>query len=218
MMLCCSSLRSRIQSWFHDYDNLQSLLSFSFTFKYSFTLFISQIRISCALIGSLGALFNGVTLVNFVIELLSLIAIESSSQRLGRTYAILLCCGILLNISWFILFPNHTWNISSKMYGLYFIFSLRLALWMQIAAFSIRLFSSLLWFQMYRLGPSSTDFDVRNSFMNPSVSAIGRQSSISSTISGFPLSDTAYYSVLFEDAQENGGMKNTGGNNASSVC
>ncbi|KAI3851703.1 hypothetical protein MKX03_022348 [Papaver bracteatum] len=207
MMLCCSSLRSRIQSWFHDYDNLQSL-----------AVLLIYIQIGCALIGSLGALFNGVTLINFAIALFALVAIESSSQRLGRTYAFLLCCGLLLDISWFILFSNHIWHVSSEMYGIYFIFSLRLALWMQIAAFSIRLFSSLLWFQMYRLGPSSTDFDVRNSFMNPSVSAIGRQSSISSTISGFPLSDPAYYSALFEDAQENGGTKITGGNYTSPVC
>lgn len=66
-------------------------------------------KIGCALIGSLGALYNGVLLANLVIALFALVAIESSSQSLGRTYAALLICAILLDISWFILFAHEIW-------------------------------------------------------------------------------------------------------------
>lgn len=68
-------------------------------------------KIGCALIGSLGASYNGVSLVNLAIALFALVAIESSSQSLGRTYAFLLFCAILLDISWFILFANEIWCV-----------------------------------------------------------------------------------------------------------
>lgn len=61
------------------------------------------------MIGSLGALYNGALLANLVIALFALVAIESSSQSLGRTYAALLFCAILLDISWFILFAHEIW-------------------------------------------------------------------------------------------------------------
>lgn len=61
------------------------------------------------MLGSLGALFNGVLLVNLVVALFALVAIESSSQSLGRTYAVLLFCAILLDIGWFILFSQSIW-------------------------------------------------------------------------------------------------------------
>lgn len=68
-------------------------------------------KIGCALIGSLGASYNGLSLINLAIALFALVAIESSSQSLGRTYAFLLFCAILLDISWFILFANEIWCV-----------------------------------------------------------------------------------------------------------
>jgi hypothetical protein len=68
-------------------------------------------KIGCALIGSLGALFNGVLLINLVVALFALVAIESGNQTLGRTYAVLLFSAILLDIAWFILFSNTIWYV-----------------------------------------------------------------------------------------------------------
>lgn len=140
-MMLCSALTSHIQSWLRDYDRIQYL-----------AVVLIYIQIGCALIGSLGALYNGVSLINLAIALFALVAIESSSQRLARTYAVLLFCAILIDVVWFILFTREIWNISSEIYGTYVIFSVKLSLAMQIIGFVVRLSSSLLWVQMYRLG------------------------------------------------------------------
>lgn len=199
--MLCSSITTRIQPWLRDYDRLQS-----------FAIILIYIQIGCALVGSLGALYNGVLLINLSISLFALVAIESSSQSLARTYAILLFCAIFLDISWFIFFSYDIWNISpSTEYGMFFIFSLRLTLSMQIVGFSLRLSSSLLWIQMYRLGvsyldcaaPREADFDLRNSFLNPATpAAVVRQTSDSDDIVGGSIYDPAYYSSLFEDGQD----------------
>jgi hypothetical protein len=60
--------------------------------------------VGCSLIGSLGVSYTGALLANLAIALFALVAIESSSQVLGRTYGVLLICAILLDIVWFILF------------------------------------------------------------------------------------------------------------------
>ncbi|XP_057956226.1 uncharacterized protein LOC131149625 isoform X2 [Malania oleifera] len=200
MMRCCS-LESRIQPLLRDYDKLQY-----------FAVILIYVQIGCALVGSLGALYNGVLLINLAIALFALVAIESSSQSLGRTYAVLLFCAILLDISWFILFWNDIWNISSNNYGVLVIFSVKLTLSMQIVGFSVRLSSSLLWIQMYRLGISNVDgavsceadFDLRNRFLNPATPAVVRQPSDSDDIIGGSIYDPAYYSSLFEGGQDNG--------------
>ncbi|KAA8550935.1 hypothetical protein F0562_002619 [Nyssa sinensis] len=98
--MLCSALWSQIQSWLRDYDKIQS-----------FTMILIYVQIGCALVGSLGALYNGVLLINLAIALFALVAIESSSQRLGRTYAVLLFCAILLDILWFILFTHDIWCV-----------------------------------------------------------------------------------------------------------
>lgn len=161
------------------------------------------------MIGSLGALYNGVLLINLGIALFALVAIESSSQSLGRTYAVLLFCSILVDIFWFILFTHEIWNISSKSYGAYFIFSVRLTLAMQIVGFLVRLSSSLLWIQIYRLGVACVnsregDYDLRHSFLSPVAHAVpGRTVSDSDDVLGGAIYDPAYYSSLFEDGQDN---------------
>lgn len=173
------------------------------------------------MIGSLGALYNGVLLINLAIALFALVAIESSSQSLGRTYAVLLFCSILLDISWFILFTHEIWSVSPDSYGAFFIFSIRLTLAMQIIGFSVRLSSSFLWIQIYRLGvsyvdavapPSSreADFDLRNSFLSPTTTpaaaaaaALTSRCSGSDDAVGGSIYDPAYFSSLFEDAHDN---------------
>ncbi|KAL9291260.1 hypothetical protein AtEden1_Chr3g0170491 [Arabidopsis thaliana] len=166
--MLCVSLRNRIHNWLRDYVRLQSVV-----------LILIYAQIGCALIGSLGALYNGVVLINLAIALFGLVAIESNSQSLGRTYAVLLFCAILLDVSWFILFSKEIWNISSDMYQVFYIFSVKLSLAMEIAGFVVRLSSSLLWFQIYRLGasiidspfPRQSDSDLRNSFLEPPLLA-----------------------------------------------
>ncbi|XP_058760309.1 uncharacterized protein LOC131633629 isoform X1 [Vicia villosa] len=202
MMLCgsfCFNFRDRVQPWIRDYDSLQS-----------FAVILIYIQIGCALLGSLGASYNGVSLINLAISLFALVAIESSSQSLGRTYAFLLFCSILLDISWFILFTREIWNISSDGYAKFFIFSVKLTLAMQIVGFIVRLSSSLLWIQIYRLGASymdtasrAADYDLRSSFLSPATPAVARQCSNSNEILGGSIYDPAYYSSLFEDNQEN---------------
>lgn len=93
-------------------------------------------------------------------------------------------------------------------FGPLFVFSLRLALWMEIIGFSVRFLSSFLWIQMYRLGVSTVDstihhvdYSVRNSFVNPSTQ-ITRQNSTSDEILGGAIYDPSYYSSLFEDTQD----------------
>ncbi|KAK6925752.1 Zinc finger, RING-type [Dillenia turbinata] len=196
MPSCCSSLRTRIQTWLRDYDKIQSL-----------AVILIYIQIGCALLGSLGALYNGVLLINFGIALFALVAIESSSQSLGRTYAVLLFCAIVLDVFWFILFSQQIWSISATDYGIYFFFSVKLALWMQILGFLVRLSSSFLWIQIYRLGASyvnntvsrEADFDPRNSFLSPTTPALVRQLSGSDEVLGGSIYDPVYYSSLFED-------------------
>lgn len=196
IMRCCySTFGSRIRSWLRDYDRIQGV-----------AVLLIYIQIGSSLIGSLGALFNGVLLINLVIALFALVAIESSSQSLGRTYAVLLFCAILLDISWLVLFSHSIWNFASETYGASFVFSLRLALIMHIIGFSMRFLSSFLWIQMYRLGPTSdnsayreADYDVRSSFINPATHDIDRQNSNSADILGGAIYDPSYYSSLFED-------------------
>ncbi|XP_072996257.1 uncharacterized protein [Typha latifolia] len=200
MPWCSWSLGSRIQSFLRDYDSLQEL-----------AVLLIYIQIGCSLVGSLGALFNGVLLINLVVALFALVAIESSSQSLGRTYAVLLFFAILLDVAWFILFLGTIWNIvPNEKYGPVLVFSVKLALWMQIIGFSVRFLSSFLWIQMYRLGVSSdntayqpTDYDMRNSFLNPSTHVVARQNSCDDILGG-SIYDPAYYSSLFEDVRDNG--------------
>ncbi|WZY95657.1 hypothetical protein YC2023_067986 [Brassica napus] len=162
--MLCGSLRNRIRNWLRDYVRLQSVV-----------VILIYAQIGCAMIGSLGALYNGVLLINLAIALFALVAIESNSQSLGRTYAVLLFCAILLDISWLILFSSEIWNISSEMYKALYIFSVKLTMAMEIAGFVVRLSSSLLWFQIYRLGasivdtslPRRSDSDSQNSFVDP---------------------------------------------------
>ncbi|XP_020692941.1 uncharacterized protein LOC110107117 isoform X2 [Dendrobium catenatum] len=200
-MPCLSlPLGLQIRAWLRDYDRIQSI-----------SVFLIYIQIGCSLLGSLGALFNGVLLINLVIALFALVAIESSSQNLGRTYAVLLFCAILLDVAWFILFSHTIWNFGLEKYGPSFIFSVRLAFSMQIIGFSVRFLSSFLWIQMYRLGATTVanlgyqeiDFHATNDYIYPASNAIARQDSNSSDILGGSIYDPAYYSSLFEDAQDN---------------
>lgn len=67
------------------------------------------LQIGCSIFGSLGALFNGLLLIDLALGLFALVAIDRSSERLGRTYAVLLICAIILDVQWFILFSRIIW-------------------------------------------------------------------------------------------------------------
>ncbi|GER50705.1 membrane protein insertase YidC [Striga asiatica] len=183
-----------IHTWIRDYDNLQWL-----------ALRLIYAQIGCALVGSLGPIYNGVLLVDLGISLFALVAIESSSQSLARTYAFLLFCSICLDFSWFFIFSHHIWFFPSEFYGAFGSFLVKLTLVMQIIGFSVRLSSSLLWIQMYRLGSSyidnsgarDTDAYLRNSFINPATPIVRVTSGCDDAIGG-SIYDPAYYSSLFE--------------------
>ncbi|KAK4763053.1 hypothetical protein SAY86_008821 [Trapa natans] len=156
--------------------------------------------------GSLGAQYNGVLLTNLTIALFALVAIESNSQKLARIYAALLFCAISLDIAWFILFTRDIWSFSSKAHGEIFIFSVKLTLAMQIVGCTVRIASSFIWIQIYRLGVSyisivaspEADFDLRNSFLSPVIHSITRQSSDSDAVLGEAIYDPHHFSSLFE--------------------
>ncbi|KAL2457417.1 hypothetical protein Adt_46388 [Abeliophyllum distichum] len=215
MMRCggCGLRWREIETWIRDYDRIQSL-----------AVKLIYLQIGCSLIGSLGALYNGVLLVNLAVSLFALVAIESSSQSLGRTYAVLLLCSILLDVAWFILFSHEIWHISSEVYGPFVILSVKLTLTMQIIGFSVRLSSSLLWIQMYRLGasyidnsaPRETDVDLRNSFLNPATPIVRRPSGSDDVIGG-TIYDPAYFSSLFEDGRDDTSLLGGGQNNGIAV-
>ncbi|KAI3798247.1 hypothetical protein L1987_33518 [Smallanthus sonchifolius] len=199
--MLCSELNIQIQTWLRDYDKIQSV-----------AVILIYIQIGCALIGSLGALYTGVCVIDLGIGLFALVAIENSSQRLGRTYAVLLFSAILLDVLWFVLFGHEIWYMSSGIYGKFAIFSVKLTLLMQIIGCSVRSSSSLLWIQMYRLGssqvdsssPQDGDQDLRNSFINPVTPAFIRPNSGSEDGLGGSIYDPVYYSSLFSDNQDEG--------------
>ncbi|KAL0369967.1 UNVERIFIED_CONTAM: hypothetical protein Sangu_0314800 [Sesamum angustifolium] len=205
MMCCgrCGLTRTVIEAWIRDYDNLQWL-----------AVKLIYAQIACALIGSLAPLYNGVLLVDLGISLFALVAIESSSQSLARTYAFSLFCSVFLDLSWFLLFSHDIWYFSpsilvnqtfhlhypgslSKLiwrtppefHGTFLSILVNLTLAMQIVGFSVRLSSSLLWIQMYRLGVSTVDNSVR------------RISDCDDVVGG-TIYDPAYYSSLFEDGKD----------------
>ncbi|KAI3676909.1 hypothetical protein L1987_86524 [Smallanthus sonchifolius] len=172
------------------------------------------LQIACALIGSLGALCNGVPLTNVGIGLFALVAIQSNSENLGRTYAVLLFSAILLDILWFSLFCHEIWYISSEIYGEFVIFSVRLTFLMQIIGFTVRSSSSLLWIQMYRLGPSLVEYavpqdaelDLRNSFMGPITPRVVK----TTTGSVDSIIDPGFNSSLFSVNQDEGSLLSVG--------
>lgn len=100
-------------------------------------------------------------------------------------------------------------NIPSEIYGTFVSLSVKLTLAMQIIGFSVRLSSSLLWMQMYRLGasymensvPRDADVDLRNSFLSPTTPIVRRTSGADEVVGG-SIYDPAYYSSLFEDGRD----------------
>ncbi|XP_073064686.1 uncharacterized protein [Primulina eburnea] len=104
MMGCngCVLRWTDIEPWIQDYDRIQSM-----------AVKLIYAQIGCALIGSLGAFFNAVLLVNLGVSLFALFAIESSSQSLART------------------------RMPSETFGTFVTFSVKLTLTMQIIGFSV---------------------------------------------------------------------------------
>ncbi|XP_020576123.1 uncharacterized protein LOC110021808 [Phalaenopsis equestris] len=195
-----SSLGPRFQLWLRDYDRLQW-----------HAILLLYVQIGCSMVGSLGALFNGILLVNMAVALFVLVAIACSSQMLARTYAVLLTCMIFLDGAWFVFFSGKIWNFTcNENYGPFFLFSLRLAFSMQIIGFSVRLLSSVLWIQMYRLGPviwsRVPDHEpfYRRSLSSPSTEDMTRQRSMSGNIFVSNLCIATPHAPPFEDAQDKG--------------
>ncbi|KAI5073107.1 hypothetical protein GOP47_0011120, partial [Adiantum capillus-veneris] len=205
--MLCAIASATIETWFQSYENLQFL-----------AVLLLYLQVACSLIGSLGVSYTGALVANLAIALFALIAIESGSQALGRTYAVLLVCALLLDIAWFILFSveirqyPHEANV-----GRFTAFSLNLVLGMQISGFTIRFLSAFLWFQMYRLGidhrgiDSHVDVEGQSGtlgFSSPASSPrTTRQFSLSDEVLGGSIYNPAYYSSLFSSPDEGHSFK-----------
>ncbi|XP_019163742.1 PREDICTED: uncharacterized protein LOC109160066 isoform X3 [Ipomoea nil] len=168
-MMHFGALRTGIRNWLRDYVRVQSA-----------AVILIYLQIGCALIGSLGALYSGVLFAHLGIALFALVAIESSSQSLGRTYAVLLLSAVLLDVSWFLLFSRQIWNISSENYGTSVIFS-------------VKLNNSF---------PREADADLQNSFLSPVNPSITRHIFSSGDALGGSVYDPAYYSSLTGDGKD----------------
>ncbi|XP_002988533.2 uncharacterized protein LOC9638879 [Selaginella moellendorffii] len=192
---CCSC------AWLSSYDRVQCI-----------AVALIYIQILCAVIGSLGATYAGVAVANLAVALFALVAVESGSQNLGRTYAGLLACALLLDVAWLVLFTRDIWHIAKDPdAGSYVKFSVMAVLSMEIAGFVVRFFSAFLWVQMYRLGASRDltglyqhiDFGGIGTvgFTTPLASpAPSRQVSGKEDIVGGSIYNPAYYSSLFQPA------------------
>ncbi|KAJ6841906.1 uncharacterized protein M6B38_303585 [Iris pallida] len=187
--------------------------------KLHFTaLLFIYIQIGCAMIGSMAPLYNGASLMNLAVSLYALVAIESGSRNLRRTYVALLPCMILLDLTWFLLYFHNIWNFTAnEEYGQSFVFSLGLTFSMQILGFSMRVISLFLWIQIYRLGTSVTDetcveadFDVESKQMDTSVKEVIKthnpddddDDDYDDDVIGGLIYDQAYFCSLFDDAQD----------------
>ncbi|KAL0418078.1 UNVERIFIED_CONTAM: hypothetical protein Sradi_1221300 [Sesamum radiatum] len=199
MMRCgrCGLTRTVIEAWIRDYDNLQWL-----------AVKLIYAQIACALIGSLAPLYNGVLLVDLGISLFALVAIErqqSEPRQDLRLPPILLrfprpllisAVGLKLVDGIYMVISLRT---PPEFHGTFLSILVNLTLAMQIVGFSVRLSSSLLWIQMYRLGVSTvdnsgardTDGDLRNSFLNPATPIVRHISDCDDV-----------YSSLFEDGKD----------------
>ncbi|KAL3700659.1 hypothetical protein R1sor_018681 [Riccia sorocarpa] len=157
MQCCCRCLGPR--TWCQNYDDLQTC-----------AIVLLYLQILCSLIGSLGASYTGVLVANLALALFALVAIESGSQTLGRAYAGLLTCALIIDIVWFILFSGEIRKKEEdSTFGRFSIVSLKIVFWMQVIGFTVRFLSGFLWLQMYRLGAAAdnsamyqpVDFDGR---------------------------------------------------------
>lgn len=205
--MLCGIARATIRAWFQSYENLQFL-----------AVLLLYLQVTCSLIGSLGVSFTGALVANLAIALFALVAIESGSQALGRTYAVLLVCALLLDVAWFILFSveirqyPHDTNV-----GKFTAFSLQLVLGMQIAGFIVRFLSAFLWLKMYRLGmdqrgiDSHVDVEAQSgtlgSFSPASSPRTTGQFSLSDEVLGGSIYNPAYYSSLFSSPDEGHSFK-----------
>ncbi|BBM97746.1 hypothetical protein MPTK1_1g07980 [Marchantia polymorpha subsp. ruderalis] len=197
MQCCWRCLGAR--AWFQNYDDIQTC-----------AVVLLYLQVVICLIGSLGASYTGVLVANLTLALFALVAIESGSQTLGRTYAGLLAFAVVIDIVWFILF---TQEIGQKeedsTFGRFSIFSLKLVFWMQVIGFSVRFLSGFLWLQMYRLGVAAdnsamyqpVDFDGRiSTFGLTQHEATSPSNSIATSdeVLGGSIYNPAAYANLFD--------------------
>ncbi|KAH7365731.1 hypothetical protein KP509_18G043100 [Ceratopteris richardii] len=131
-----------VGAWFQAYENLQFL-----------AVILIYAQVGCSLIGSLGVSYIGLLLANLTICLFALVAIESRSQGLTRTYAALLTSSLFLDIIWFSLFSAEIRRYTHEaQVGKFTAFSLEIVFLMQVLGFIVRCLSGFVWFQMYRMG------------------------------------------------------------------
>ncbi|MCO5547398.1 hypothetical protein L7F22_000846 [Adiantum nelumboides] len=208
--MLCAAARARIRAWFQAYENLQFL-----------AVVLLYIQVGCSLIGSLGVSYIGVLLANLAISLFALVAIESGSQTLTRTYAVMLISALLIDIVWFVLFSVEIRQDSDEIQaGKFTAFSLDVVLLMQVAGFIVRFSSAFVWLQMYRLGLQDQGvyqrLTVEGNFGRAGASGLfspissprtSRQSSLNDVVLGGSVYNPSHYSSHFSSSDESALMK-----------
>lgn len=134
-------------AWLGSYEDVQNA---------AITLLYMQVFIG--LFGVVGPTFTGVIVADVVVALFGLVAVASGYQTLGRTYAGLLAVMLVLDAVWLTLFAPHIWSteLTSPWIDHPLVAAAVLAeLLCHVITTALRLISTLLWMQMYRLGLSS---------------------------------------------------------------
>eukprot|EP00850_Spirogloea_muscicola_P013565 SM000092S24533 [mRNA] locus=s92:504803:505915:- [translate_table: standard] len=179
-------------------------------------------QLACGTAASAGPWYTGAAAADLAAALFALVALESGSQALGRTYAaLLLPATLLLDAAWFATFSRAAWP--NYAVGLRHshgsgggdswleVLSLKVLLLAQAAGAALRLASALLWWQLYRLGASAGApyalLDLENSgaswqlFTPDRGASSSRRHSLSSAadvLGGSIYNPAAYATSLFE--------------------
>lgn len=196
--------RNVLFSWLDSYDYVQNVV-----------VALLYLQVVCGLVGSIGALYTGIVLANLVVALFGLIAIASGYQTLGRAYVVFLACLICLDIVWFFFFAIDIRTCrknscqSFTPLSKWAIISLQITFISECVAFIVRILSVLLWWQMYRLGPSDSlshyhaaDYDPFARYgSTASSSPLPRETSVSDDVLGTTIYYPETYASLFQTSQ-----------------
>eukprot|EP00850_Spirogloea_muscicola_P009214 SM000051S17574 [mRNA] locus=s51:421835:422912:- [translate_table: standard] len=171
-------------------------------------------QLACEAAASAGPWYTGAAAADLAAALFALVALESGSQALGRTYAaLLLPATLLLDAAWLATFSRAAWHSHSGGGGDSWleVLSLKVLLLAQAAGAALRLASALLWWQLYRLGASAGApyalLDLENSgasghlFTPDRGASSSRRHSLSSAadvLGGSIYNPAAYATSLFE--------------------
>eukprot|EP00850_Spirogloea_muscicola_P003605 SM000014S00393 [mRNA] locus=s14:1110203:1111314:+ [translate_table: standard] len=184
-------------------------------------------QLACGAAASAGPWYTGAAAADLAAALFALVALESGSQALGRTYAaLLLPATLVLDAAWLATFSRAAWHSHCGGGGdsWFEVLSLKVLLLAQAAGAALRLASALLWWQLYRLGASAGApyalLDLENSgasgqlFTPDRGASSSRRHSLSSAadvLGGSIYNPAAYATSLFEASYQQYSERQDGG-------